>query len=208
MSKLILNYFAFVIACVIVILGFITATNYIQLAVAILLYPVLVFFALKVLPKHKKTFLKTLQAPLAPIEKETTSKRESIGISDIDKRLFLKLIGSAGVFLFLFSIFNKKAEGLFFKSMPGSVSGMVSLQDKAGSKINPAQHHPTDGFRISEIDDSLISFYGFTNSEGAWYVMRVDTETGAFRYAKGEGNFSGGWNNRKNLNYDYFNNTF
>ena len=220
MHKILLTYFSFVIACLVVIVAFITATTYIQLAVAILLYPLLVFFAYKVIPHKWKYSLKkpvtSVEPPLQtfpshsvkPAEKVEAAKVESIGISDIDKRVFLKLIGGAGLFLFLFSIFNKKAEGLFFKSLPGPVSGKVSLEDIAGNKIDPAQAHPMDGYRISEIDDNIISFYGFTNKDDAWVVMRVDTDTGSFRYAKGDSNFPGSWTNRENLKYDYFNNIF
>lgn len=210
MIKILTSYFGFVIACTGVIIAFITATTYIQLAVAILLYPLLVFFAYKLLPKRllkspkKSAHLKQSHSVKteALVQEANTN---NVGISDIDKRVFLKLIGGAGVFLFLFSLFNKKAEGLFFKSLPGTVSGAVSLQDAAGNKINPAQNQPFDGYKISEIDDNVISFYGFTNKDGHWYVMRVDTNTGSFRYATGEANFAGSWGNRQNLKYGYFN---
>lgn len=214
MGKILLTYCSFVIACLVVIVAFITATTYIQLAVAILLYPLLVFFALKVLPfktKNDSSKKPINEIPLSvakPTEKLEEVKRESIGIADIDKRVFLKLIGGAGVFLFLFSLVNKKAEGLFFKSLPGSVQGKISLEDIAGNKIDPAQNQPMDGYRISEIEDDVIAFYGSTNKAGAWYIMKADTNTGSFRYARGDSNFPGNWNNRTNLKYDYFNNIF
>jgi hypothetical protein len=211
MSKLLLTYFSFVLACLVVILAFITAANYIQLAVAILLYPVLVFFAYKVLPinlKHSKKIPTTILTPDQSKERSDIGKSTTVGISDIDKRVFLKLIGSAGVFLFLFSLFNKRAEGLFFKSLPGPVSGSVSLQDIDGNKINPAQTQPMDGYRISEVEDKAISFYGFTNQVGAWIVMRVDIETGSFRYAKGDSDFPKNWGKRENLKYDYYSQVF
>ena len=200
MRKILLIYFSFVIACLVVIVAFITATTYTQLAVAILLYPVLVFFAFKTFP-HKYwgyPSKKPVTEVLPPVKSEEFKevKRENVGISDIDKRVFLKLIGGAGLSLLLFSIFNKNAESLFSKSLPAS------------NKIDPVQSQPTDGYRISEIDDNVISFYGFTNKDGAWFIMKGDTDTGSFRYARGNSNFPGNWTNRENLKYDYFNSVF
>ena len=213
MSKLLLTYCSFVIACVVVIVAFITATTYIQLAVAILLYPLLVFFAYKALPPKiwrytsKKQAAATVQPPVVKLaEKAETARSENVGISDIDKRVFLKLIGGTGLFLFLFSIFNKKTESIFFKSLPPQAR--LSLEDTTGTKINPAQNHPTDGYTISDVDDNIISFYGFTKFGGAWYIMRADSDTGSFRYTKGDSNFSGNWTNREKLKYDYFSNVF
>ncbi len=200
----------FIIATLVVFGMFISATTYVHLAVAVVTYPLLVYFAFVVFPRKNFSHTLpattvTLQPPLAA-EKTESVKTKGIGITDIDKRVFLKLIGAAGLSLFLFSIFNKKAEGLFFKSLPAS--GLISLTDSAGHKIDPAQAQPTDGYRISEIDDNVITLYGFTNKDGAWFVMREDTETGSFRYTKGDSNFPNNWTNREKLKYDYFNSIF
>ena len=214
MRKFLLTYCSFVFACTVVIAAFITATTYIQLAGAILLYPVLAFFAYKVLPynwRHTKPPLQEFShLPAKPTEKVEATARESIGISDIDKRVFLKLIGGAGVSLFLFSIFNKKAEGLFFKNLPvpGTSGTTASLQDIAGNKIDPAQKKPLDDYSISDIDNGVITFYGFINKNRSWYIMRVDTNTGAFRYTKDKSNFRANWSNRTNLKYEYFDDVF
>jgi hypothetical protein len=210
MSKILITYISFVTACVLVILAFITATTYLQLTVAILLYPLLILFAYKVAPR-KLMFseVKTTQS-LQPIVDDTKDinplRNETIGISDIDKRVFLKLIGGAGLFLFLFSLFNKRGENLFFKSLP--TSGLVTLADSNGKKIDPAQDQPLDGYTISELINDTISFYGFTNKDGSWYVMRVDTTSGSFRYTRGSSDFPGNWSKRENLSYDYFSNVF
>jgi hypothetical protein len=212
MPKLLLTYTSFIIACVGVIVAFMTATTYLQLAVAILLYPILAFFAYKVLPSKMRSSTSkkspTQAEPIKTTAPQELANKATIGISDIDKRVFLKLIGGAGLFLFLFSLFNKKTEGLFFKNLPGSVSGKISLEDTSGNKINPAQSQPLDGYRICEIDDDVISFYGFTNTDGAWYIMKIDTDSGSFRYAKGDSSFPTHWDKRVNLNYDYFSNLF
>ena len=60
--------------------------------------------------------------------------------------------------VFLFSIFTKRAQAAFFGSVPGP--GIVGLKDSSGVRIDPAKHHPTDGYKINRIDDdSLPSNY-------------------------------------------------
>ncbi len=219
MQRILLAYSSFVIACLAVIAAFMTATNYAQLTLAIVLYPVLIYFAYRMLPLRARkqfdesdnfAFETVLDAkPEKQTEKaeEETEGKKGFGIADIDKRAFLKLIGGAGVTLFLFSLFNKKAENLFLGNNSGPQS-KVFLEDTTGNKINPAENQPTDGYTISEIDDEEIAFYGYTNKTGNWFIMKVDTDTGSFRYAKGEVNFPSGWGSRKKLSYDYYNNVF
>ena len=218
MSKTVTSYFGFTVASIFVLGIFVTATSYVQLAVAILLYPALVFFAYKVLPLrkrvHEEISEETISNKSEPLNEEgeedaNDAKRGSFTISDIDKRAFLKLIGGAGVLLFIFSLFNKRAEGLFYKNVStGAVAGQIALEDIKGNKINPAQAHPTDGYRVAELDDGLVAFYGYINKAGSWFVMKLDSDSGSFRYAKGEKNFPSNWSNRQNLEYDYYNNVF
>lgn len=218
--RILLNYLSFIVACWVVLVAFITAQTYLQLVGAVLLFPLIVYFIFKIFPRksrsYKKNFVSVRQQEM-PAEKTLPTSRqvetaeiENVGISDIDKRVFLKLIGGAGISLFLFSIFNKRVDGLFFKNSSSSVatSGTVTLADVAGNKIDPVHSQPTDGYRISEVDDDVISFHGFTNKDGAWFVMRGDLDTGSFRYSRGDSNFPSNWTNRKNLKYDYFNNVF
>lgn len=217
MNRILINC-GFVIATILVIAAFMTATTYAQLTVAVCLYPLLIVFLFKAFPR--KTQINATPKPLAnlvassappvqPIEtvEPTPEPNRAIGIADIDKRVFLKLIGGVGLSLFLFSIFNKKAEGLFFKNAPAA-AGKVGLEDISGKKIDPAQLQPTDGYRISEIDDNVITFYGFTNKDGGWFVMKEDSDSGSFRYCKGDGNFPESWINRENLKYGYFSDVF
>ena len=208
-KKILLTYSSFVIACMVVVTAFITATTYVQLAVAVFLYPILVFFAYKafyckIWKITSKKPAEEVQSTTKVAEKVTPPTRENIGISDIDKRVFLKLIGGSGLLLFLFSLFNKKTDSLFYKSLPEK----ISLGDSTGVKIDPAQNQPLDGYNISEIDDNLISFYGFINKDGAWYVMKVEPDTGSFRYSRGDSRFPDYWAKRENLQYDYFSNIF
>ena len=195
-----------VIAGIIIGAAFITATNYVQLGVAILLYPYFAHFVLKTFPRRAREIKEHVSCSTASHTKKSdvevaTVERANVGIADIDKRAFLKLIGGVGLSLFLFSIFNKRVEGFFYKNLPGEES-------VSGVKINPAQEQPTDGYRISEIDDNVITFYGFTKAGNLWFIMKEDTDTGSFRYIKGEGNFSTNWANREKLSYDYYSNIF
>lgn len=195
---------------------FLTCKTYTQLAIAILLYPLLAFFVFKVFQgktwAHPKTPTVTVQLPMKSAEKIeseiTKSKKENVAIADIDKRAFLKLIGGIGISTFLFSIINKKIGGLF-SGGTGEVPETISLKDTSGNKIDPVEKTPTDGYRITEIDDSsLATYFGFTNKDSSWYVMKEDTDTGTFRYTRGASNFPDNWNDREHLRYDYFNNVF
>lgn len=210
----ILILICFIIATLVLFGMFISATTYFQLAIAVVTYPLLVYVALVVFPRKNFshtlpiTTTATLKHPQAAKKTEST-ETEGIGIADIDKRVFLKLIGATGISLFLFSLISRKIEGSFFRSIQSpAASGRIALEDLDGKKVNPAQSHPTDGYSIAEIDDNLVTFYGFTNKDGAWYIMREDPETGSFRYARGAPNFPDNWANREKLKYDYFSNIF
>lgn len=203
------HYFAFAVACFFVIAAFITATNFTQLALAALLYPILMFFAYKMYTKPKRVQEKILTTDdVRTDESQAKKPAERIVISDVDKRVFLKLIGSAGVFLFLFSLFNKKAENLFYKSLPESGRSFFDKKEAARAGTEPSAAQPTDEYGISEIENGENSYYGYTKLGGAWYIMKVDSETNSFRYVKGDKNFPASWKNREKLKYDYFGNVF
>ncbi len=170
-----LTYSSFIITSLLVILAFVTATTYTQLGIAIVLYPIVAFFAYKLfIVRDAKTPAVALQPPtVQPIEKAEVKavepKKDDVSIKDIDKRAFLKLIGATGISFFLFSLFNRRTEALYFGR--SSAPGISVLTDDKRNKINPAERNPTDGFQISEIDDRDIVFYGFINTYGAWYIM-------------------------------------
>jgi hypothetical protein len=164
-------------------------------------------------PKPQKVYETT--APDAHTEADVKKPAERIVISDIDKRVFLKLIGSAGVFLFLFSLFNRKAENLFYKSLPDKGKAYFdrkgffdSEEARANGKGTGIAGQPTDEYGISEIESGDTSFYGYTKLGGAWYIMKVDTATNSFRYVRGDKNFPDSWKKREKLKYDYFGNVF
>lgn len=142
-----------------------------------------------------------LYQPLEPLELPSDPN-----VADVNRRLFLKLVGGAGLSVFMMSIFTDKAHAAFFGSMP--VPGAMTLKDSTGTAIDPAEKQPTDGYEISELDDSTVpAYYGFVHKTGAWYISRED-ENGSYRYAKGPSDFPTGWANRATHVYDYFDNVF
>ena len=199
----ILIYCSFVIASLMVIFVFVTATTYTQLIIAIVLYPPLVYFAFRVFPR--KSWQVNPKEQVAAVQLESENAADNV--VDTDKRTFLKLIGVTGFSLFLYSIFTRRAQ-LPFLGGSTSESESVSLQDTAGNIIDPAEKQPTDGYRITEFDDSIIAYYGFTHKNGSWFIMKEDTDTGSFRYVRGDSNFTNGWAGREDFKYDYFINVF
>jgi len=192
----------FIIAVFTVIVAFITADSYKQLIIAIILYPLLVYFGLILFPRkntgiHSQEFSATPPpAALPPVNKN----KENPIVVDLDKRALLKLAASAGISYFVYSIFSRKAEGLL---MGGALdSKTVVLQKPDGQTIHPAETQPTDGYQIGEIDEGEISYFGFIDTKGYWFIMREDT-AGSFRYTRGESGFPNNWGIRKNLKYDY-----
>jgi len=212
--KLIVAYNLIVILAI-GIAGLKTAGSAPDLIFPLLLIPLLYHLASELIrrPKTITPSAKTLK--LLQSAPAITGKVEpgQAGISDRDRRLFLKLIGSTGLSLFFMSLVSKDAQATFFGSMPGP--GTVSLKDASGNKIDPAEKHPTDGYKIAQQDDTVASapyvYFGYVNKDGAWYIQR-ETITGAnegdYRYFRGSSNFAANWTNRAGLAYDDFEDIF
>lgn len=206
-------YYGFTVVFVMAVFGFVSATSLAETISAILFLPLVVYFGIQAFPRRRRALeipqivfpedlKKSIVPKQLPAPKPAKQAKKSV---DIDRRVFLKLIGSAGLSMFLLSLLTKRAHAAFFGSVPGP--GTVALKDTSGTQIDPAQHHPTDGYKISEIDDSSPAFYGFLRKDGAWFIMKEGT-SGDYRYAKGSSNFSTNWTNRSSLTYDYFDNVF
>ncbi|MDO8619455.1 MAG: hypothetical protein Q7R49_05970 [Candidatus Daviesbacteria bacterium] len=223
MSKSLPIYFSFLVACMVVIMTFVTARTYTQLSMAIILYPMLAYLAYKILPYDwKHTYKKyvdtkptlpdvsvnsaTVSQTTETAETTETIEKQPLEISDINKRVFLKLIGGTGISFFLISLFSQKAQAFLFGQNLSQGSSLAG--NPANVNPNPITASPTDGYNISEVDDSIISYYGFINKDGQWFIMKGDTNTGSFRYTKGKSNFPDNWNKREGLKYDYYQNIF
>jgi len=202
----ILLYYSFIVTTTVVVVSFLSSNTLPEIISSLVFSPLAIYFLLMVLPQ-----------PLPAIDLSITPKsdikqdypKDTLMPSpklDVNRRDFLKLIGSAGVLAFIFSLFTKKAAIPFFANI--SEMGTVAVKNLSGSKIDPAEKSPTDGYYISEVDDATsISYFGFINKGSQWYIMRQDID-GAFRYARGDSSFSASWANRENLNYDRFDNVF
>lgn len=160
-----------------------------------------------------------VKAPPFPITKKQLQDASVISpipergrVFDVDRRIFLKLIGSAGISIFMLALFTRKAQAAFFGSVPGP--GTVALKNTAGTKIDPAEKHPTDPYTIAQIDDTssaTYAYYGFQDKSGNWYILQETisgSSQGNYRYVKGSSSFSTNWTNRATQTYDTFENTF
>jgi len=214
MNKLLI-YYNFIIVSLLVISGFFNAQNYLELVKTAPLLPLAIYFGLFIFPRRRKAIVlpkkKTInKSPaekqpvtiendtLVPADEGEVLKKEGV---DSNRRMFLKLIGSAGLSVFFFAIFTKKAEAAFFGSVPGP--GTMALKNTAGEKIDPAEKQPTDGYRIARVDDSTPSYYGYINKDGGWFIMQEE-DNGTYKYARGNSDFlTDGWNVR-NTTLEYF----
>jgi hypothetical protein len=199
-KRKLLIYLAFAIATAVVIIAFVTAKTYIQLAIAAALYPLVAYFAFYLFSRHQKPAVKSEPAPQPAVVKSPTKDSRVVDIIDFDRRAFLKLIGATGLSFFLFSLLGRRVETLLFNQP--SDSGTASTTGQVG----PVS--PTEGYRISEIDDGETAYYGFTAQDRSWLIMREDPSEGSFRYARGEVNFPSYWARRQSLNYSYFHELF
>lgn len=187
--------------------GILSATNLIELGTSIVFSPLALYFFILMLPKKAAKVTINMDDVMDIIPDQI--KKIKNPDYDPERRKFLKLIGAAGGSLFLMTIFTRNAEASFFGSMPGP--GSISVKNSAGSLIDPAEKKPTDGYNITEIDDTgADTYYGFVNKDGAWYIQK-ELSTGAYRYVKGSSDFTNvttGWPNRTSLTYGYFNDVF
>ncbi len=206
MNRTLLIYPSFMIAFVLLAVVFITSTTYTQLGVAVLLYPLLAFFAYQIF-LGKKQVSQTTTIPIQSVAEKIETQTDSRGIADIDKRTFLKLIGASGISFFLISIFGRNVESWLFGRQNLAQTGALTGNPSA-DKTSAATASTTDGYHISEVDDDIIAYYGFINKEGAWFIMKGDTNNGSFRYVRGRSNFPETWKKRQNLDYDYFHQVF
>ncbi len=65
---------------------------------------------------------------------------------------------------------------------------------------------PLAKYKASDMDEASISYYGFLDADGNWYIMKITNTT--IRYAKGSSNYADNWNGRATLTYNYFSEVF
>ncbi|MFC1654042.1 hypothetical protein ACFL1M_04310 [Patescibacteria group bacterium] len=234
MKKRALVTYNFIIAVIITIAGLASAQSVTQVIISLAFLPVAIYFTIQLFKrrspqqqtkktysispikignqilstpsKHKRNTDPDVIEPEFLTKKQQQDREDQVNVSDTNKRIFLKFIGTSSIAMVIMALFTKKAQAAFFGSIPGP--GTVSIKDSSGSTIDPAEKQPTDGYEVSEIDDSgTDTYYGFVHTNGSWYITKEDT-TGAFRYIRGSTSFSTSWTNRAGLSYDYYNNIF
>jgi hypothetical protein len=98
----------------------------------------------------------------------------------------------------------ERAEHKGFSAGVGAKRVIPYLDNGDGTYIDQP-NDPTDGYKISDIDDA--GYYGYLRSDGGWYIMSLIS--GSSRYVKGDTDYTTAWTNRATpLGYDYFNNIF
>jgi len=196
-------YYCFVLTTAVVSISFFSSRNFPQLISSLIFSPMAIYFLLLVWPRRK------LALPLVEIvTKKADIKPLLVPAAklDVNRRDFLKLLGSAGILAVILGLFSRRGA---IPNLIGNAGGLdsVTLKDSLGNAIDPAQDSPTAGYSISQIDDSVPSYFGFVNKNGSWFIMR-EGEDSAFRYVKGDTNFSLNWEDRTDLNYNYFDRVF
>jgi len=90
--------------------------------------------------------------------------------------------------------------------MPSRPTEKVTNANPIPVKIRDplVKYHPSD----EQINYPGISYWGYLDKDGNWYIRRDDTPNGTFRYIQGANNYKANWANRANLNYDYFDEVF
>lgn len=210
-----ISYYIFLVASLFVVILFVTATTYAQLALAIILYPGLAYFALKLFARRPKVAVNSAGKPITNVQVASIGAGAAVAaaetgtgdVLDIDKRAFLKLVGATGIFFFLSTLLGKRVDTMLFggalNSGSNSQTNTPTTQNSGGGSL------AASGYQISEVDEGGATvFYGFTRQDGSWLIMKEDSDTNSFRYSKGNSDFPGNWINRANLKYDYYYNLF
>jgi hypothetical protein len=64
-------------------------------------------------------------------------------------------------------------------------------------------------YRCADLDESGDpKYYGFIDTDGAWYILRYNVASGQIRYAKGASGYTIAWANASGQSYDYYYTTF
>ena len=84
---------------------------------------------------------------LIPVLAEASAPKA--GVTDSNKRFFLKLLGGAGLGFFASTLFANKAEALVLGSHPGS--SVVGIKDASNNRINPAKEDGNLATLVSRI---------------------------------------------------------
>jgi len=199
--KRLVIYYCFIMTTTLVVTSLLAVETVAQMISVLIFSPLVVYFFWLVWPRrnlaHVFTHVSSARTQAAPVPNAHL---------DADRRDFLKLIGTAGVSIFLYNLLLRRNTNPLFASSTDQ-TGPLALKNAQGDVINPAEKSPTQGYYISQIDDSPIAYFGFINNLGQWFIMRQDTDN-SYRYVRGDKDFTTAWSNRAKLTYDFFHNVF
>ena len=86
--------------------------------------------------------------------------------------------------------------------------GVVVLDSDGVQQVQPLNVLYPGVYKID--DDASPNFYGFTNSLGAWYILKETLSAGnnVYEYLKGASDIATAWGTRVTDTYDTYENTF
>ena len=97
------------------------------------------------------------------------------------------------------------------------VAGMLGLSSD-GNSVQYVQFDPqgniltssgTNHYHLADIDEAAsYNYYGYTDKDENWYIMRENSGATEYRYVKGSGSYATAWSNRASQSYDYFHEVF
>lgn len=211
------------ISWLIVMIAFWLISLQLDFVYAVILLPITLFVVLFVIFKvvvgsQTRSDIKKVEDEGAlsytPIHVPAHTEKDKFEVADEDRRMFIKLLGSTGLFLFIYSILNRNSDRSILNKLKDS-RGLGLFGDMSGGQNSQMPQIPsqpqtktTDDYKIAEIDDNVIAYFGYIDQDGGWYIMRADSETGSIRYIKGDANFARSWENRENLDYKYYHEVF
>lgn len=187
--------YSLIVTCAFLFAGFSGSSTKQQFLTSLFFTPLAIYFFAASWPQRK------LVAPGKQYQPAISIVRETV---DEDKRDFLKMIGAAGISVLLVNLFSRKT--MDYLPFINTSRQKPSNDQEEATETTPTQS-PTAGFSISQVDDSEIAYFGFTNSKGQWYIMREESGN-TYRYTRGDRDFTSNWKARANLKYDYFENVF
>lgn len=195
----ILILYCLIVSCVFVTAGFLSSESQVDFISTLVYAPLAIYFFVTILPQRNMATI----SPAGPRSYPQSAPNPKL---DESRRDFLKLIGTAGISIFVYNLLFRRDAGSLFGSF--SPTNPLALKNAQGEVINPAEKSPTQGYYISQVDDgTATSYYGFINSLGQWFIMRQDVNN-AYRYSRGDRDFESNWNERTKLDYDFFDNVF
>lgn len=101
---------------------------------------------------------------------------------------------------------DEKVEALlqFVTTISGGSGGSDASASNQTTQIELVS--PLDKYFPADIEEAATSYYGFTDKDENWYILRATATQN--RFHSGSGNYATAWTNRASHSYDYFFNKF